>query len=226
MNHHEILNFFSDITLFEHLSTEDLMELTAYVSKDRFSKQQFIYSKDSASDKIFFLKSGSVKIGNYSDDGREVIKSIVHPKSLFGELCMVGQKNRVNFAKSMSRDTECYVILNKDLQTFMMKHPVIHSNALKFLGQRLIQMEAKVEALVLHDARTRIVEFIKDNAVKRGQRIGFETLVKHSLTQQDIANITGTSRQTVTSVLNDLKKTNQIYFNRRSILVRDLASLA
>ncbi|MEO1713645.1 MAG: helix-turn-helix domain-containing protein [Bacteroidota bacterium] len=51
-------------------------------------------------------------------------------------------------------------------------------------------------------------------------------LVKHCLTQQDIANITGTSRQTVTSVLNDLKKENLIYFNRRSILIRDMAKLS
>jgi CRP-like cAMP-binding protein len=53
-----------------------------------------------------------------------------------------------------------------------------------------------------------------------------ELLIKHSMTQQDIANYTGTSRQTVTSILNDLKKTNKIYFKRNSILIRDIASLA
>ncbi|MDF1867710.1 MAG: helix-turn-helix domain-containing protein [Saprospiraceae bacterium] len=50
-------------------------------------------------------------------------------------------------------------------------------------------------------------------------------LLKHCLTQQDIANITGTSRQTVTSVLNDLKKENLIHFNRRTILIRDVNTL-
>ncbi|MCB0680661.1 MAG: winged helix-turn-helix domain-containing protein, partial [Saprospiraceae bacterium] len=65
-----------------------------------------------------------------------------------------------------------------------------------------------------------------DTARQRGRKVGFETLLKHCLTQQDIANITGTSRQTVTSVLNELKKENLIYFNRRSILIRDLGRLS
>ena len=76
------------------------------------------------------------------------------------------------------------------------------------------------------DARTRIADIIKDTTQQRGLKVGYETLVKHSPTHQDIANITCTSRQTVTLVLNDLKKSDLIYFNRGKILVRDLARLA
>jgi len=84
-----------------------------------------------------------------------------------------------------------------------------------------------LESLIFKDARARIIDFLKDAADRHGRRIGIdELLVKHSLTQQDIANITGTSRQTVTSVLNDLKKLNLIHFTRRSFLIRDLAKLA
>ncbi|MFT5763438.1 MAG: CRP/FNR family cyclic AMP-dependent transcriptional regulator, partial [Saprospiraceae bacterium] len=84
----------------------------------------------------------------------------------------------------------------------------------------------RLESLIFKDARTRIIEFLKDSAEKRGRRVGYEMLLKHSLTQQDIANLTGTSRQTVTSVLNELRKSDLIYFNRRSILIRDMAKLA
>ena len=93
------------------------------------------------------------------------------------------------------------------------------------IGDRLRRVEDRLESLIFKDARTRIIDFIKDSASKRGRQVGFETLIKHSLTQQDIANLTGTSRQTVTSVLNELKKLNLIYFTRKSILVRDLAKL-
>ena len=95
------------------------------------------------------------------------------------------------------------------------------------IGNRLRRAENRLESLIFKDARTRIIDFLKDSAEKRGSKIGIdEMLVKHSLTQQDIANITGTSRQTVTSVLNDLKKLNLIHFTRRSILIRDLRKLA
>ncbi len=60
---------------------------------------------------------------------------------------------------------------------------------------------------------------------KRGRQVGYEMLLKHSLTHQDIANITCTSRQTVTLVLNELRKENLIYFNRGRILVRDMETL-
>ena len=85
--------------------------------------------------------------------------------------------------------------------------------------------EERLESLIFKDARARIIDFLKDSANKRGRRVGYEMLLKHCLTQQDIANITGTSRQTVTSVLNDLRKENLIYFNRRTILIRDMERL-
>ena len=97
---------------------------------------------------------------------------------------------------------------------------------LSMIGKRLRTAERRLEALVFKDARERIIDFLKDNAAKRGKRIGFETLIRHNLTQQDIANFTCTSRQTVTSVLNELRKANLIYFNRRSFLIRDLAKLS
>ena len=86
--------------------------------------------------------------------------------------------------------------------------------------------ESKLESLIFKDARTRIIEFIKDSVSKSGRRIGYEMLLKHSLTHQDIANITCTSRQTVTLVLNELRKSDLIYFNRGKILIRDMAKLA
>ena len=93
-------------------------------------------------------------------------------------------------------------------------------------GSRLMRAENKLESLIFKDARTRIIDFIKDSVNLRGRRVGYEMLLKHSLTHQDIANITCTSRQTVTLVLNELKKSDLIYFNRGKILVRDMARLA
>jgi CRP-like cAMP-binding protein len=97
---------------------------------------------------------------------------------------------------------------------------------MQLFGSRLLRAENKLESLIFKDARTRIIDFIKDSVNSRGRRIGYEMLLKHSLTHQDIANITCTSRQTVTLVLNELRKSDLIYFNRGKILVRDMAKLA
>jgi CRP-like cAMP-binding protein len=93
------------------------------------------------------------------------------------------------------------------------------------IGNRLSNTERRLESLVFKDARSRIIDFLRSNAETRGRKVGYETFFKHNLTQQDIANFTGTSRQTVTSVLNDLRKSNLIYFNRTGILIRDMSKL-
>jgi CRP-like cAMP-binding protein len=78
-----------------------------------------------------------------------------------------------------------------------------------------------LESLVFKDSRTRIVEFLVDLANRKGERVGFETVVRKFLTHQEIANLTATSRQTVTTVLNDLRSKELIKFDRRRLLIRD-----
>jgi CRP/FNR family transcriptional regulator, cyclic AMP receptor protein len=89
-----------------------------------------------------------------------------------------------------------------------------------------LEMEQRLESLVFKDSRTRIIEFLKSLAAKRGQRVGYEMLVRKFLTHQEIANLTATSRQTVTTVLNELRNKNILIFNRRRLLIRDMDKLA
>lgn len=212
--------------LFEVLSTEEKAALLDMVEFKKKSKHQYIYMCDDVSDYIYFLSRGVIKIGTHSSDNREVIKAVLHPMAMFGELAIVGEKNRPDFAKAMSSDVQYFALKVSDFQRLIRSNHMLCAKIMNLLGERLRKTENRLEALIFKDARTRIIEFIKDSAQKRGLRIGIdETLVKHTLTQQDIANITGTSRQTVTSVLNDLKKANLIHFNRRSILIRDMKDL-
>ena len=101
----------------------------------------------------------------------------------------------------------------------------MYEKVVQLFGTRLMNAENKLESLIFKDARTRIIDFIKQSIEDHGRRIGVEWLFRHSLTHQDMANITCTSRQTVTLVLNDLKRHDLIHFNRGKILVRDMSKL-
>ena len=162
---------------------------------------------------------------SHSADGKEIIKSIIHPQAMFGEMCLMGQEKRVDFAKTMNSGVEYFTVSNKVFSQLMKSNRELNDNFMDIIGKRLTQAESRLESLIFKDARSRIIDFLKDSLDKRGRKVGFEMMFKHSLTQQDIANLTGTSRQTVTSVLNELKKENLIYFTRNSILVRDVAKL-
>jgi CRP/FNR family cyclic AMP-dependent transcriptional regulator len=222
----EIASFLSEFPLFNTLKESEIARLSEQAEVLKRPKFNFIYHFDDPSDKFFILAKGIVKTGLHSDDGREIIKTVLHKGSMFGELGIVGEQKRAEFARAMNEDVVCIVISIKDLRYIMAQNMNLGFGILDKVGERLRKSEAKLEALIFKDARERIIDFIRSTAASRGRRVGFEMMFKHCLTQQDIANLTGTSRQTVTSVLNELRKENKIYFNRRSILIRDMEGLA
>jgi CRP-like cAMP-binding protein len=170
------------------------------------------------------IANGRVKIGHYLDDGKEVITAILTKGEIFGELALAGEETRKNFAQAMDDVSICPLSID-DLKDLMKEDKELSFRILKLVGLRLMKLERKLELLVFKDARTRIIEFLKDSASWKGKKVGFETMIPTKLTHKDIAALTGTSRQTVTTILNELKDKNLINFDRRKILIRDLDQL-
>jgi CRP/FNR family cyclic AMP-dependent transcriptional regulator len=218
--------YLRQIPLFKGLSAaeeEQLARIMEPVAKGRYS---IIFKPGDASDRLYFLSKGVVKISTHSADGREVIKSVLHPNAMFGERGLIGELERQDFAQALKEEVQLYTIRVSDFQMMMRRNFDLSNQVMQLFGNQLIQTENRLESLLFKDARTRIIEFIKESMADQGRKVGFEMLLKHSLTHQDIANITCTSRQTVTLVLNELKKSDLIHFNRGKILVRDLARLS
>lgn len=218
--------FLQQFPLFSSLNSDELQFLSQTLELRTRQRFSHIYQAGEPSNFIYFLRKGSIKICTYHSDGREIIKDILQPFAMFGELGIVGEQTRQDFAKTLNEEVQFYALRAEDFHKLMRNNHQLALRMLSLVGNRLVNAERRLESLVFKDARTRIIEFLKDTVNKSGRRIGFEMLIKHSLTQQDIANLTGTSRQTVTSVLNELRKSDKIYFNRRSILIRDVAALA
>ncbi|MFZ2898345.1 MAG: Crp/Fnr family transcriptional regulator [Saprospiraceae bacterium] len=219
------MTFAEQFPLLDVLTPEEkrrLEEVSDYKIKPKYS---FIYLADEPSDTMYFLARGTVKIGTHSHDGKEIIKTLIHPKAMFGELGLIGEVRRQDFAQTLKEEVHLYAVRVEDFKRIMRSNFALCDRIMSTFGDRLIRAENKLESLIFKDARTRIIEFIKDSVEKRGHKVGYEMLLKHSLTHQDIANITCTSRQTVTLVLNELRKLDLIYFNRGKILVRDIGKL-
>lgn len=220
-----LLSTLQRFPLLSSLPQADLQRLAQMGELKTTPKHTFIYLADEPSEYICLLASGAVKIGIFSPDGREIIKSIQHPFTIFGELGLTGEQQRAEFASSMNQDVTYFRVKVRDFKDLMQENFQLAQSVMLYLGERLRKAERQWESLILKDVRTRIVEFLKESAGERGRQVGYETLVKHGLTQQDIANLVGASRQTVTAILNELRKSNLIHFNRNSILIRDMDKL-
>ncbi len=189
-----------------------------------FKKGEYIYLQEDSSDKIYFLMEGRVKIGHHDNGGKEITKAILGKGEVFGELALLDTGNRRDFAIAMEETTAC-VISREEMRGLMREHNGLSMFLMKIMGSRVLEMEKRLESLVFKDSRTRIVEFLQELARKKGQRVGYEVVVRKFITHQEIANLTATSRQTVTTVLNELRSKNILTFNRRRLLIRDMDRL-
>lgn len=187
-----------------------------------YEKDQFVYFEQQAAEKIYMISEGRVKIGSHTSDGKEVVKAILGHGEIFGELALAGEDRRSDFAQSMDNGTKVCPLTIDEMQLLMAESKTLSLKIMKIIGFRLKRTERKIEALVFKDARTRVIEFLKETAIEKGQKVGFEVMIKSHLTHKDIASLTGTSRQTVTTILNQLRESNVISFDRRRILIRDM----
>lgn len=190
-----------------------------------FKKGEYIYLPDEQADRLYFLTEGRVKIGSYADNGKEITKAILNKGEVFGELSLIGEETRRDFAYAME-DTSLCTLTVPDMKALMRDHNSLSLFLMKIMGSRMLEMEQRLEALVFKDSRTRIIEFLHNLASNKGQRVGYEQVVRKFMTHQEIANLTATSRQTVTTVLNDLRNKNILTFDRRRLLIRDMDLLA
>lgn len=187
-------------------------------------KGEYIYLPEEHSDRIYFLTEGRVKIGAYSDAGKEITKAILGAGEVFGELALIGERKRRDFAYAME-DTLVCILSVEDMKSLMRDHNGLNLFLMKIMGSRMLELEQRLESLVFKDSRTRVIEFLYELAQKKGQRVGYEMLVRKFMTHQEIANLTATSRQTVTTILNELRNKNILTFNRRRLLIRDMEKL-
>jgi CRP/FNR family cyclic AMP-dependent transcriptional regulator len=224
MSNPTALWYFESVNLYNVLCPHKVKKMGDKHEFIRYKKNQFVYVPDDTSSHIYLIVDGRVKIGHYLDDGREVTTAILTTGEVFGELALAGEDKRRDFAQTMSDVVICPLTID-ELRDLMYENKELSFKILKLIGLRLMKLERKLELLVFKDARTRIIEFLKDAAAWKGKKVGFETMIPTRLTHKDIAALTGTSRQTVTTILNDLKERNLINFDRKKILIRDLASL-
>jgi len=217
--------YFEDVDLFNILCPRKTKTMEEKFPASTYKKNAFIYFPNDKAKYIYMIADGRVKIGHYTNDGKEVVKAILSKGEIFGELALTGEEKREDYAQSLDDNTSVCTMSIEDMQSLMLENKELSFKIYKLIGLRIRKLERKVESLVFKDARTRVIEFLKDAAAWKGKKVGFETMIPTRLTHKDIANLTGTSRQTVTTILNELKEQNLINFDRRKILIRDLEQL-
>jgi CRP-like cAMP-binding protein len=207
------------------LKINTLQDVFDPLSVRTLARGSYLFLPEERADMIYFIEEGSIKLGNYGPGGREITKAIYRSGEIVGAMALLGEKTHHNFACTMER-VKVRVMNVADLQQKIRQHHSLHLELMRVVGQRLLATEHRLESMVFKNSRARIIEYLYELGLEQGQRVGYEILVRKFLTHQEIANLTATSRQTVTTILNELRNDNIITFNRKRLLIRDMELLA
>ena len=225
MSDHSGIWYLEEVNLFEYFCpiTDGEARYQKH-PKRSYKKGEFIYFSDDESDMVYFIHSGAVKVASYTEEGNEFIKAVLNSGEVFGELALFGEERRSDYAEAME-DTEICVLKKDEVVSLMSDVKGFMAFLNRLMGKRMIYTQKRLASLLYKDAPTRIAEYIIDQMNRNGRRKGGIVTLRNYLTHQEIASYTGTSRQTVTTVLNQFRENGYIDFDRRTFTIKDLDGL-
>lgn len=214
--------YLRDHKLFKTLSYSQIKQLCIITGFKKASKGEIIYFSTSDLPRIFLLKKGNIKIVAVDDDGKETIKDIIQQGDLFGELTLETDAKNEEYAKVLSEDVSICSFLMSDFENLLLQNPSLALSYTKFVGLKMKRIKNNYANLISKDAKTRLLQFLKDWAGKEGVKNGDSIVIENYLTQSDIAQIICTSRQTATQLLNEMEANNVLSYNRKEIIIYDV----
>jgi len=196
--------FLEGFNLFKKLGMFNMMKICEILEMDNIEKGERIELNNEHKKSVFFLKKGSVKIVNTTNNA---VKYIVKRGNIFGELALYNEDAATQEVAFALEDCVICYIESEQMETLMEKHKSLKNGVLKIYGLRIQKLERRLHDLLYKDSTTRIKEFILDYLQEFGERNETEQLVaKNLLSHKEIANLTNTSRQTVSNVLSTMRK--------------------
>ncbi len=214
------IELLQSVALFWDLSEEELGYISEKMIARNYEPGKFVFLEASEGEQCFFVVQGSVKVTRLSKDGREVILAMLNEGEFFGEMALLDGESRSANVIALE-ETEVLTLNREDFLVVLHDYPQIAIQLLKEMAHRLRKSDRQIASLSLSDAEKRIalciIRFADDQGViRRGQ-----VSIPRVPIQQDIANMAGTSRETVSRAINLLEKEHFIKRKGRELLILD-----
>lgn len=208
------------IPIFAGLDPEELAAIENLVIERRYGKGRIIFLEGEPGDAVFFLKSGRVKIAKTTPDGREHILHYIQPGEVFAEVVLFGDQTYPASAEVLE-DARLGLVRNQDMEALLIKSPSIAVALLKVMSRRLREAQAKINSLAHDDSYRRMTGMLLDLARQYGVPADKGTCIDISLTNQELANLIGTTRETANRILNDFRRSGVLEVDRQKITIID-----
>ncbi len=217
--------FLKHIRLFEGISSSEMQEMEKITRMEEVKKRQPLYLSGDPSSNVYLLKKGRVKISNTAANGKEVTFDILEPGEVFGELETLEDVPRSTSAETLD-DTLICVIPRKDFDQYLAMHPNVTVKLTKLIGLRLRKIQSRVEDLVFRDVPARLAHLLLELRKTDGVTDKQGIRLRAKLTHQEMANLIGCSRETVSTIIGQFRDQELIQMDGRTITILDEQKLS
>lgn len=213
------------VPLFAALDAESATSLEATLTKRRLPRGHVVFSEGDAGDRLFVILDGKVKISRAAADGRENLLAVLGAAEMFGELSLFDPGPRTASVTTVTAATLASLD-HDDLRPLLIERPGVAVQLLQALAQRLRRTNEAMADLVFTDVPGRVAKALLDLAAKFGVPEDGATRVRHDLTQEELAQLVGASRETVNKALSEFAHRGWLRIEGRSVLLLDPVRLA
>ncbi|GEO94838.1 MULTISPECIES: Crp/Fnr family transcriptional regulator [Kocuria] len=210
--------------LFASLDDQAFAALTEELTEVDLSRGSTLFHEGDPGDQLYFIVSGKIKLGRTAADGRESLVAIMGPGELFGEMALFDPSPRSTSATAVS-ETRLAGLKHENLKKVIERSPDVSAQLLQALARRLRRTNESLADLVFSDVPGRVAKALLDLADRFGRPATDGILVAHELTQEELAQLVGASRETVNKALAEFVQRGWIRLEARAVVILDLQRL-
>jgi CRP-like cAMP-binding protein len=215
----EKLWYLSQIKIFSNLPKEDLIKINGVTHMSTIPKHTIIQTPDSSHLGLYLVKKGKLRIYKLSSSGKQFTIGIIGHGNTFGETSLFSMETKDTYIETIE-DTLLCLFKDDDFEAFLVERPKLLMNILKRMGEKINEQNLMLEQLANYDIKQRLMYWLIKLANEFGNEEGEIITIDLALSHQELANMIGSTRESVTSTLNELVKEEVIITGRMSIGLR------
>jgi len=220
----QYVDFLRKVSLFSELPEEELRQLASVVREQHYRKNTTLFHIDDPGNALFILKSGVMKITIEDQNGREIILRMVYPTEFFGEMALLDDMPR-SATVTTQEPCEALIIYRQHFLELIDKSPRILLNMTAVLSRRLRKMNELIRSLVFFDVYGKVARVLLTLVAEKGRVTAQGTVIDLRLTQQELAELAGMSRETMTRTLRDFQQAGVVRIESGIITILELDML-
>jgi CRP-like cAMP-binding protein len=218
------VEFLQTVSLFEGMNQRELRRFAEELPAKRYAAGETVFFQGDRGDALYIVRSGLFRVYIHGEDGKEISVVLYGPRSFFGELALIDDSPRSATVEAMM-DSVLLVMDRKQFRFYRDENPQLQDNLAKILSQKLRRTNVEIGVLLTRDVRQRVIDTLLFLARSQGERDDLGIRIRGRLTQQDLASLIRSSRESVNRALRALVRKGLLLLDNGEMVLLDMEAL-